>query len=689
MPPQKKRRLKANPEAAPESAPAEPIEESSAPEVAETSPREEPLEPASAKLAWKEGALMTALLLAVYLIPWRGPGWLPAAQASRDTLGNRLIAASWAARGSSDIGPYFAGPIPRLFEEHVLAPRTSGDEPMKPRYPIGTALLAWPFFLGVPANAKACAEAPAWKSLLVRERVAAAFLTALAAGLFHVLIRRRWPTLLSRRQAILATAALGLATPFWSANAGALWTHSGSAPCLAAMLLCLFRPGGRVGGGASFMAAGALAGLAAWCRPTHLATIAVVPLALLISLPWRGKRWRRQGEEAAPGAIFLASAFVMGALMLASLSGLGNAAIYAGDPAGPYLRDHFATITDAQSEAGRSPTRFLLGMAGALFSPGAGLFFHCPIFLLALGGIAAAWRLGFAGRLCLTLALVHLVLIGRNPTWWGGWSWGPRLFADLGPFLMLLCLPTLAVLKKRGRLWMAGALAVAGVFFQWVGIVWFDYGWFFERQSDDETVALLWSPSRSPLPDALRGGKPLGSVEPQASDWRETSLLGPDWLRARLGVLEARVLQLNPQTESGAWEFASGAWLQDRPLPYRPIEGLSWESATQSRDWLHLPLAGAPREFAKGGEVFLMAAFPPGGPRARIVGGATKAELLETRPIQTSGKWLVVYLWRLKLDPSADYLALERRRPVNLSDPLATIPPTELIGAPCFVAPGK
>jgi hypothetical protein len=254
---------------------------------------------------------------------------------------------------------------------------------------------------------------------------------------------------------------------------------------------------------------------------------------------------------------------------------------------------------------------------------------------------------------------------------------------------MLLCLPAMDSLAGRGRLWLAWLLVAAGAFFQWVGVARFDQGWFFERAGDDQARQLMWSPTRSPLPDALRGGRPPGRFEPEPGDWERDAFDAPEWLQAHLKAPRAEALRLDVAKEGGAWAFASGLSPMGRPLPYRPIPGLRWQAAFQYRDLLNIPLAGAPREFAAehGGTAWLLAAFPAGGPPARIASGAAAAELAEAKDIQVPGLALTVCLWRVEPDPEADWIAIERPRPFPWRDPLAIVPPVELVGAPCFAAP--
>jgi hypothetical protein len=76
------------------------------------------------------------------------------------------------------------------------------------------------------------------------------------------------------------------------------------------------------------------------------------------------------------------------------------------------------------------------GVTGLLFSPGRGLFIYVPIAIVALLGLALAWR-----RRPILVALCVVLLVARvlfYAPWWawnGGWCWGPRFLVPAMPAL--------------------------------------------------------------------------------------------------------------------------------------------------------------------------------------------------------------------------------------------------------------
>jgi len=81
--------------------------------------------------------------------------------------------------------------------------------------------------------------------------------------------------------------------------------------------------------------------------------------------------------------------------------------------------------------------RTVLSLLG---SPSRGLFFIMPVFLFSLEGIRrmvqnAEFRT--EGMVILMVALGYVVLIGGFYGWHGGWSFGPRYFVPMLPFLAL------------------------------------------------------------------------------------------------------------------------------------------------------------------------------------------------------------------------------------------------------------
>lgn len=113
-------------------------------------------------------------------------------------------------------------------------------------------------------------------------------------------------------------------------------------------------------------------------------------------------------------------------------------------------------------------------LAGNLVSPSRGLFVFSPVLLLAIAGFVLqrrARRLDGLDVLLASSVVLHWLSISlfAYPAWWGGHSYGPRLFSDVVPFVIALSLPVLdrlAVMDHRSRAWrrsVAVCTALAGV----------------------------------------------------------------------------------------------------------------------------------------------------------------------------------------------------------------------------------
>lgn len=109
-----------------------------------------------------------------------------------------------------------------------------------------------------------------------------------------------------------------------------------------------------------------------------------------------------------------------------------------------------------------------VGVVGNLISPGRGLFVFSPFLLVVVVGLVA-----FRGRLwrrpmlwlCLIWFALHLAIVARAASWWGGWSFGPRLLTDLWPGLIVLTAlwwsAVVAHSLSRARPWAVAYLCLA------------------------------------------------------------------------------------------------------------------------------------------------------------------------------------------------------------------------------------
>src|SRR5579883_918812 len=108
----------------------------------------------------------------------------------------------------------------------------------------------------------------------------------------------------------------------------------------------------------------------------------------------------------------------------------------------------------------RAWTNHWLGpFAGLLVSPGRGLFVYTPAFVLSIVGFSSRGVPGWL-RAVGVGSLLTVVTYAHWGMWWGGWSVGPRLLADLSPGLVLGLAPLRGTLLRASAV-VLGALSIA------------------------------------------------------------------------------------------------------------------------------------------------------------------------------------------------------------------------------------
>lgn len=291
---------------------------------------------------------------------------------------------------------------------------------------------------------------------------------------------------LRRRLALLAAGVFSFGTAAWSVASRSAWQHAPSMLflTLAVLLAVRSRTDDR-----SVRWLGAALAAAYVMRPTNLIPFAAFSLWVLFC-------HRRRLLAYTVGA---AAVLVPFAVVNVRAWGSLLPPYYSGDRLGGN-RD------------------LLEALAGNLVSPARGLFLFSPVLALAVVGAWRTWsRRGFDALSATLVAcvLIHWVAISTFPHWWGGDSYGPRLFSDMVPFLVVLALPALAGLISarpwgRRRLVAVGAcslLALWSVFVNFQG-AWLRSSWCWNNVPDqvDQNPARLWDWGD---PQFLRGARRL------------------------------------------------------------------------------------------------------------------------------------------------------------------------------------
>jgi len=369
-----------------------------------------------------------------------------------DTRPTERVAASLVGEGDFDLDEYPEVEDP--FGRTVGARRVS-------IYPVLSAILAAPVFLVAQAffllDETGTALAGKW---------AASLFSAAAAAVLYLIVGRRHPHV----DAAWTAALFALGTSMWSTSQ-ALWQHPAAvlSLCVALLFLSLAEREPAWAGRAGLPLA-----LAVAARHADVALVAVVVIGIALRWPQRIPALLAWGAPVA--ALLLAYQWC-----------------YFGSP----LQHGFSGSGARFSEPwGR-------GHLGLLVAPAKGLLVFTPVVIVAVAGLAAAFRRGerWGPATLGTAAVAHWVLIGRWSEWHGGESWGPRMMTDALPLLFVF-LPDGFNLLPR----VAPALAGVSVAIQALGAFSYDYRWerLFWRGADGRGSAALWDVARSPIPFYLQ-----------------------------------------------------------------------------------------------------------------------------------------------------------------------------------------
>ncbi|MEM7349882.1 MAG: hypothetical protein AAF657_03690 [Acidobacteriota bacterium] len=116
-------------------------------------------------------------------------------------------------------------------------------------------------------------------------------------------------------------------------------------------------------------------------------------------------------------------------------------------------------------------SRFWHALYGHLLSPSRGLLVGSPFFFLTLAGLGIWWRALIRQPLvsfCAAWLVLHWLAISAFHHWWGGWSFGNRLFTDALPAAFLLTILVIRTackeLSQRSRLAATLAFWAASLF---------------------------------------------------------------------------------------------------------------------------------------------------------------------------------------------------------------------------------
>jgi hypothetical protein len=403
------------------------------------------------------------------------------------------------------------GPFLDRFRQHLAGPATGAPLPywlaerrghLMSTYPVGTALLAVPFYL--PQVLYLDWRHPGWEattdslarySTRMAKNAAAGIGALTTVALFHLLRR-----LGLVRVALPAACGVALGSNLWM-DSQTLWQHVPAALALTLSLALLVpAPVSRL----QLCLAG-LTTAALVCFRLQDALLAVVIFLWVLRHQPQGLPW------------FLPFPVLLGAALV------GYNYWFFGTPMGGY-----GVMEGGAEYFSLRPIVLLRGVAGNLWSPRRSLFVYCPWVALALATLpAVVHRLRSWSLVCWLLwALIpYLLLYSANTGWWGGHYFGPRYFTDVLPLLTILLAVGLSWSWARCRpaflAFVVSLAFAAGA--QYIGAFYYPSSWESSPVNIDDTVEQgnskrAWDWRDNELTRCLREG-PFRRRHPDAPYW--------------------------------------------------------------------------------------------------------------------------------------------------------------------------
>ena len=298
------------------------------------------------------------------------------------------------------------------------------------------------------------------------ELLVASFVIALTTVFIYLLSS----LCLNKKGALLMAFIFAFCTSAWSTASRGLWQH-GPTMMMLTITLYLILLAKRKPWLIQFT--GLPLAFAYVVRPTN--SISIFLLTIFVFLQYRQYFWR----------------FLLWAAFIALPFLLFNLSIYHSWLSPYYL----------PGKIGLS-THFFKALAGNLISPARGLFIFSPIFLSSIYGVTLKLKNRQFDRLdffLLSILLLHWMIISSFPHWWAGWSFGPRYFSDMIPYLIYFLIPVAAEISSaRG----VRKVIFVLVFFCFIAISffihyrgansWVTYVWNIEPVNVDNHSERLW-----------------------------------------------------------------------------------------------------------------------------------------------------------------------------------------------------
>ena len=341
-------------------------------------------------------------------------------------------------------------------------------------FPLITGFLALPIF-AIPLLLNIGVS---WINLTFLSHVASALILALSGGILFLLLKNY--LLRDKKLSMLLTATYLFGTINFALTSQALWQHGALQLFLLLSLLFLYQK--------KWFFSGISLGLAVLSRPTAAVMVPFFFL-LLVNTIFNSekdvKNIRINWQKLRTLLIFL-----LGLIVAATFFMLYTNKYYLGIQNNGYADQIFVGWL----------SKFPEGFLGLWLSPSKGILVYSPIFLLSFVGLFQvlknkSWvkRENLLYLVSAAIVLVHTLILGRWKHWYGGWSFGYRMAADVIPFLVILLIPFITSHKFKRYRKLFLMLLIVSVIIEIYGMAFFDGIWHAAYDNGFKDTAWLWS----------------------------------------------------------------------------------------------------------------------------------------------------------------------------------------------------
>ncbi len=312
-----------------------------------------------------------------------------------------------------------------------------------------------------------------WFNLALLGKIA----SGLAVSLAGYILFKAGGKILSRKKALLLWSVFLFGTINFASISQALWQHGFVELFTSLGILLLLKEKKEP---PHFFWIGILFGAAALCRPTAGVSIAIWGIYTLLQKDYKK-----------------VLSYILGILICALFFYAYNSIYFVDVSNQGYYSQAF--------DSWRTP--IYLGLPGMLFSPSKGIFTYSPALLFSLIGFwlvvkSKKYKSDSNERVfffSFIVIVVHLIILSMWKHWYGGWSFGYRMAADVIPYFSILLIPYLnsALFDRTKRIFLF--LLAWSVCVQLMGIAFFDGIWHAAYDRGYKNQSWLWSLENSEI----------------------------------------------------------------------------------------------------------------------------------------------------------------------------------------------